>query len=717
MRRLVLSAILCMLAIPLVLALPVVSRPAPAPHPVPPSVAHIDLARGAQQQSRARARSEAPVPTTSPDEVAQAVASGEMDTEPFGLVGVSWDAGSGAADLDVQVRVRTDAGWSEWQALDVSDNGPDAGTADADRGRTATEPLWAGVADGVDVRVRSTAPLPRGLRADLVDPGRSPADFTLGREGVLGDGSTASAGAARPSIIPRSAWGADESLRLGACPSGPQYSSTVKVGFVHHTAGSNSYSPSESASIIRGIYAYHVRSNGWCDIAYNFLVDRYGQVFEGRFGGPELPVIGGHTGGFNTDSFGVAMIGTFDTAPPAATRAAMKQVLGWKLGGNYRDMFGAATLTSRCEGSCRYPAGTPVTFSTISGHRDASLTSCPGAGGYAILPELRDGARAAAGDRSANPIYQQWQRFGGDGGWLRLPFYLEHPLSGGWATRFGGGAVYWSAGSGAHEVHGGILDKYVIFGGPGSPLGFPMTDEHGAAAGGVFNFFQRGAIFHRADLGTFEVHGGIYQAWDRFRREVGLLGYPTADERGIPGGAVGAFERGAMYWSPATDAREVHGGILAEYGPFGGPASPLGYPVTDEHPALGGGRFNFFQGGAIFWRADLGAREVHGGIYHAYDRLGRETGVLGYPVAHEEAAPGGRVGRFERGRIYWSPPTDAHEVHGAILTRYLSEGGPAGSLGYPTSDEYTVAGGSRSDFSGGSILYDSSTGRTTVVGR
>ena len=115
--------------------------------------------------------------------------------------------------------------------------------------------------------------------------------------------------AGAPSIIPRSAWGADEEIRRAP----PQYFDAVHFAVVHHTAGSNAYSPAQSAAIVRGIEVYHVDANGWNDIGYNFLVDKYGQVFEGRYGGVDRPVIGAHALGFNAGSVGVAVLGDYNS--------------------------------------------------------------------------------------------------------------------------------------------------------------------------------------------------------------------------------------------------------------------------------------------------------------------------------------------------------------------------------------------------------------------
>ena len=130
--------------------------------------------------------------------------------------------------------------------------------------------------------------------------------------------------AGSPAIIPRSGWQADETIRRAP----PQYAGTLSFALVHHTVNTNDYSPEQSAAIVRGIEIYHVKGNGWNDIGYNFLVDRYGQVFEGRYGGVDKNVIGAHSQGFNTGSVGVAVIGTFDkTGIPPAARTALEQLL------------------------------------------------------------------------------------------------------------------------------------------------------------------------------------------------------------------------------------------------------------------------------------------------------------------------------------------------------------------------------------------------------
>ena len=190
----------------------------------------------------------------------------------------------------------------------------------------------------------------------------------------------------RPSITRRSQWGANERLRNCS----PRYASSLKVSFVHHTVNSNSYSPSQSDDIVRGIYHYHTQTRGYCDIAYNFLVDRYGRIFEGRAGGISRPVIPAATMGFNTGSTAVSAIGNFQTAsPPSAMLSAIERVLAWRLDVAHINPAGSVRLRSTGSTGGKYPAGRMVTFRRISSHRDAGYTACPGRYLYAKVPTIR----------------------------------------------------------------------------------------------------------------------------------------------------------------------------------------------------------------------------------------------------------------------------------------------------------------------------------------
>jgi uncharacterized protein with LGFP repeats len=198
----------------------------------------------------------------------------------------------------------------------------------------------------------------------------------------------------RPRIITRKGWGADERMR----ESGFIYTKSVKVAFVHHTGTGNAYSCAEAPSVLRGIYRYHVKSNGWRDIGYNFAVDKCGNIYEGRAGGVAKAVMGAHTLGFNTNSMGIALLGTYnDTNPSAAALKAIEQLSAWKLGLYGVNPKGKSTLVSA--GGNRYKKGSSVTLNAISGHRDGFATDCPGARLYGRLGAARVAAAHYQGRR------------------------------------------------------------------------------------------------------------------------------------------------------------------------------------------------------------------------------------------------------------------------------------------------------------------------------
>jgi hypothetical protein len=282
----------------------------------------------------------------------------------FDLVGLHW-LGPGS----VQFRTHRVGGrWSAWRlAAPEAEDLPDVDTAErrAAHGWRLGNPYWVGSSDGIRYRLRGRV---TRLRAYLVD---SPPDGLPPRRLSI---------AGSPPIIARASWGADEKIRR----AGPAYAPNVAFALVHHTAGSNSYTASQSAAIVRGIEVYHVKGNGWNDIGYNFLVDRYGQVFEGRFGGVDRNVVGAHAEGFNTGSVGVAVLGTYGSAaPPVAAQTALANLLAWRLDAAHVDPLG--TLTWQSGGNPRFPLGTPVFLRAISGHRDTGFTTCPGNALYARL--------------------------------------------------------------------------------------------------------------------------------------------------------------------------------------------------------------------------------------------------------------------------------------------------------------------------------------------
>ncbi|MFI7413033.1 peptidoglycan recognition protein [Streptomyces sp. NPDC049627] len=374
------------------------------------------------------------------------------DTEQFSLLGVSWTGAAVRLDGTVQVRTRgrESGAWSAWQDLEVNVDPlekPEPGV------RGASEPLWVGPSDGVQVQVArkdgTTGALPKGLEVNLVDPGvvtdaeakagadgaepaafvaeetpgattSPPTDTATPTDGTTAtptdaptstsptpSGSvspspsttpspTATTPSAPPSTVPqppvtsRAGWGADESMS----PDPSEYNADVKAVFVHHTDGANDYSCADSASIVRGIYAYHTQVNGWNDIGYNFLVDKCGTVFEGRKGGIDLPVLGAHTYGWNRESAGIAVLGEYtSTSATNAALTSVARVAAWKLGQYGADPAGTVQLTAGATQknyfATSFTAGSKYTFNRISGHRDGYNTQCPGSSLYAQLPAIR----------------------------------------------------------------------------------------------------------------------------------------------------------------------------------------------------------------------------------------------------------------------------------------------------------------------------------------
>ena len=327
----------------------------------------------------------------------------KTQTDDFGLLGVTADRPLDPATR-VLVRVREDGDWGAWTVLPVSEHAPDPGSVEARESRFGTEPLITDEADGVQVRIDTpTGKVPAGTSVALVDTASAPADATL--TGTLPVSSVAAA-PIKPTIITRAQWGADESLRGRA----PRYSPTIKVGFVHHTASTSGYSADDAPRQMRNLYAWYVKGLRYSDMAYNFLVDRFGRLYEGRAGGMDRPVIGGHTAGFNNDTFAVSAIGNFDTFNPAAPEAqamytSIAELMSWKLGLHNRDPLGRTTLVSDFGGgTSRYPPGAVATTQVIAGHGDIGSTACPGRYLHQYLPTIRNMARSILGPAVLDPV-------------------------------------------------------------------------------------------------------------------------------------------------------------------------------------------------------------------------------------------------------------------------------------------------------------------------
>src|SRR5215218_4662411 len=319
----------------------------------------------------------------------------------FTMVGLHWQ---GAGTVAFRTR-SVDGAWSRWRAAaPEAEDEPDRAARERRlRGWTVGNPFWTGPSDRLAVRTSRSVNRVRAFYVASVAERVPPRTLSL---------------AGSPPVTSRLSWGANESIRRAA----PLYAGGLHFAVVHHTAGTNSYTRAESAAIVRGIMTYHVQGNGWNDIGYNFVVDRYGQIFEGRYGGIDRNVVGAHAEGFNTGSVGVSVLGTYNGAGiTAAARDAIVRLLAWRLDVGHADPL--STLTWPSGGNARYPTGVGVFLRSISGHRDAGFTECPGDALYAQIGSLT----AGIGQTGLPKLYAPAAR-GGIGGPVRFTGRLSTAL-------------------------------------------------------------------------------------------------------------------------------------------------------------------------------------------------------------------------------------------------------------------------------------------------
>ena len=347
-------------------------------------------------------------------------------TKAFSLVGVTW-TGTIADSTYFQVRTRSSHMWSKWEKLAYSDDhGVDSGSPESVGVRFGVDPLLVPNADGIEWRMQNlNGEIPNDLRLELVNSPVTSSDRTLAvRRSVTSEvpstvTSPQGAVVSRPEIVSRSQWGADESKR----DKTPRMGSNIIAGFIHHTATTSNYTPEQAPGQIRNLYAYFTQSLKYADMGYNFLVDKYGTIYEGRAGcvrgssapcdGPSLPVQGAHTAGMNEDTFAISAVGNFDTVKPTKESAALmvdsiSQLMAWKLAPYGLDPKAVAQIPSTDNsGKSRYSYGQIASTPVISAHRDVGLTVCPGRYLYPYVPEIRDRAsyllRPVLQDLSVSP--------------------------------------------------------------------------------------------------------------------------------------------------------------------------------------------------------------------------------------------------------------------------------------------------------------------------
>lgn len=296
----------------------------------------------------------------------------------FTIIGLTYDE---IPTEPAVVRVQTvDGEWGDWQPLIVNiDDGPDRNSDEYSS--IATEPLYTGPAQAYEVSVPvedvdqvDVALVENHTQRVTTTPAADATEATTTTESTTDIHSSRNF-----EVKPRSSWGA-RAASVGAAPA-------AKFGVVHHTAGTNGYSQAAVPGIIRGVQAYHMDANGWSDVGYNFLVDRFGTIWEGRVNSLDVASIGAHAVGFNTGSVGVSIIGDYSSAQASeAARTAAARIISWVLWRDNQPTSGSVTVTSG--GSSRYAAGQSVTLPRVVGHRDVGHTTCPGSI-HGHLPTMR----------------------------------------------------------------------------------------------------------------------------------------------------------------------------------------------------------------------------------------------------------------------------------------------------------------------------------------
>ena len=309
----------------------------------------------------------------------------------FVLLGVRDPAVLGA---DLQVRTRRAGGtWTAWHGLHAHvAHGPDR----PGRGAGATDPLWTGSSDELQLRASRR---PRGpVHVALVAVPRAALALASMRAQEPEQAAAAQL-AGRPPIVLRASWGGD----LVPPRTRPAYG-TVNLAVVHHTESANEYTQAQAPGVVLAITKFHRDTRGWNDVGYNYLVDRFGTIYEGRAGGVELPVIGAHAQGFNGVSTGISVIGSFTASePPAAAVDAVARLIGWRLPLAGIPVSGQVTVRSGGGSLAKFRAGAAVTLPRICGHRDVGSTDCPGNRLYADLDDIRTRAQSRAGTPVVRP--------------------------------------------------------------------------------------------------------------------------------------------------------------------------------------------------------------------------------------------------------------------------------------------------------------------------
>ena len=563
--------------------------------------------------AQATGAADAPAPSILPaatdPQADAALLTDPLEVDRFFVAGFTWTGGADLPDgVRIYLRVRESGSWSPWYLSEAADSGRD------DRATPGTGEFVTGGADAIQASVVGSS-LPAGLKLALV-PSRPQGEEVLGADDlktteaaptpVIEDASAmenqgtqvdpaavslsaspapvirpAAASVASPATAPatvpvvapaattanglpvavttRAEWGANASYMSWD----PEYARAGHV-VVHHTAGTNSYSAGQSASIVRGIYYYHAVVLDWGDIGYNFLVDKFGTVFEGRSGSVAAPAgrmsIGAHARGVNTGTMGISMMGDYSTVSPSdAQLSSVGKMAGWFLKrAGISDVTGWAGL--HVWTTERYQAGSTISMPRILGHRDVGYTTCPGNVGYSKLGTIRAIAKA----QGSSP------QGGSSGASSTVP--QDHP--GAVALRSALGANGW--------------------------IGVATSGVQASTKGGVFQSFEHGVGYWSPATGAQFVGEPVLSAWGAYGYQTGSMGYPrSGGVAGVGGSRHQIFEGGIAYWRPGGRVGFIHGSILNAWAAAGWERSKVGLPTGRAVRQADGTTTQTFEKGSI----------------------------------------------------------------------------------------------------------------------
>ncbi|WP_010532501.1 N-acetylmuramoyl-L-alanine amidase, partial [Brachybacterium squillarum] len=508
----------------------------------------------------------------------------EVAEEGVTMVGATWK-GDHPDVLEVRGRLAADGSFTEWFAMEdlVSlEAEEESETQEA----TSAQAIWLGGACSL-VQIRAElggSELGEEITAHLIVTTQTAADEELAAQTnprarmTYRDGERPGVGA--PLVVMRDTWGANESLTSGS----PRYASGLKAAVLHHSGGYNSYTAAEVPGLLRGYLAYHTQTNGWADLGYNALVDRFGTIYEGRAGGLERHVIGAHATGSNTGTVGVCMIGNHSSSS-ASSKAlnAVAYIMAWKLGGAYVfDVDDRVTIDSKSQ-------------RRVFGHRDAASvsTACPGGAAYSQISGLRDLVQQRLDDDYRTSAYDAYLAVGGRST-LGTVSRIARVVDGVERTDFSTGCAILVDGDSVV-----VLDRN----------GDPFVD--------------------------YDVSGVIEDKWLEKGGFAGL-GQPTSEQREVQGGLQQDFAQGTITWSQATDAHVTLGSIGRKWTRAGGIDSVYGFPDTDESRVLNGTAIRQdYVSGSIFHKHGVGTFGAHGRIGEAWEDAGGIDSVYGMPISDE----------------------------------------------------------------------------------